>query len=642
MDASDFICFLGINSNTISPTLNQNNMKKKSKSCKAHLTRFILLVIFTVLGAERMYSQCTDSSPAAPCHTNIDFESSCYDDYVVAGDVTDLKSSGLKMVFSVAVIRGADTDITNMTITNILVRAAGCATIDGPYTAATFPSDPTTGYGISFQNNETQVRVFTTSPPPGPGINYAALPIGSHITFVVNASRTSAPTTVSRRYTFQIVAGSYILGDTHVTTVDGVKYDFQAVGEFVALRGEGQNNLDIQTRQTAVATTGPGHDPYSGLVTCVSVNTAVAVRVGQHRVTYQPVDGVPDSTSMELRVDGKLTELGDQPIDLGSGGRVIKSAAGGGAIEIDFPDGTSLAVTPGYWAHYKQWYLNVSVGNTSASKGISGVVPYLDTIPGSTRRLRSWLPSLPDGSNVGPMPQDLHQRFVTLYQTFADAWRVTDQTSLFDYASGKTTADYTNKNWPTENAQTCPVAGQNPKPPIDLATAQQLTIDIVNPILKANAIYDVMITGEATFAQTYLRTQKVQTSTTATNVIVSKETAKPGEEITFTAMVARKYSAGNNVLAGSVEFAVDGNNVGQVSLDANGRATFSTTSLEGGEHKIAARFTPDAGSTVFSSSSNEVTITVIRDAPIYTQWWFWVVLILILIILFFILRKKNP
>ncbi|MFK9175244.1 hypothetical protein ACJEI5_25090, partial [Escherichia coli] len=81
-----------------------------------------------------------------------------------------------------------------------------------------------------------------------------------------------------------------------------MKYDFQAVGEFVALLGDGGNNLEIQTRQTAVATSGPGTDPYTSLTTCVSVNTAVAARGGSHRVTYQPrIDGIPDSTGMQLR-----------------------------------------------------------------------------------------------------------------------------------------------------------------------------------------------------------------------------------------------------------------------------------------------------------------------------------------------------
>ena len=42
-------------------------------------------------------------------------------------------------------------------------------------------------------------------------------------------------------------------GEPHITTMDGVHYDFQSAGEFVALRDG--NGLEIQTRQTAISTT---------------------------------------------------------------------------------------------------------------------------------------------------------------------------------------------------------------------------------------------------------------------------------------------------------------------------------------------------------------------------------------------------
>ena len=619
-------------------------MKKEPKNHKTHYVRFILLVIFTLLVAGRMYAQCADSNPSSSCHTNINFEPSCYDSYATAGDYTDLKSSGLTQVYSVTINgAAADPDITGMTITNILIKTSTCGPLDGPYTAQNFPASSTEGYGISFQNGTGTVKIFVTDPPPGAGIRYALIPVGSHITFVVNAVRKTAPLSVSRRYTFVIVGSSFILGDTHITTVDGVRYDFQAVGEFVALQGEGEDNLQIQTRQTAVATSGPGNDSYSGLTTCVSVNTAIAARVGTHRVSYQPnIDGHPDSSGMQLRVDGKLTQLDENALDLGSGGRVTKSPAGGGEIRIDFPDGTSLTVTPGYWTPYQQWFLNVTVNNTAASKGISGAIAYNDT----SHRSRSWLPALPDGSSLGTMPRGLHERFVTLYQTFADAWRVTDATSLFDYAPGTTTATFTNKNWPVENGQSCVVAGQTPKAPMSQAAAEQLAIGITNPILKANAIYDVMLTGDPIFAQIYLRTQKTQSSTTATSVTASADTTKSGEAVTFTATVVRQFSAEKS-LAGTIEFTVDGTKLQDANLDANGQATITTTSLAEGQHKIAAKFTPDAGSAAFASSSLDVSHTVIGSGggggtAIFHHWWFWLILILLLLILILALRKKKP
>jgi hypothetical protein len=59
----------------------------------------------------------------------------------------------------------------------------------------------------------------------------------------------------------------------------------------VALRGDG---VEIQTRQTPIATTfNPGANPYTGLATCVSLNTAVAAKVGSHHVS-SPVCGTGD------------------------------------------------------------------------------------------------------------------------------------------------------------------------------------------------------------------------------------------------------------------------------------------------------------------------------------------------------------
>ncbi|MGN6531226.1 MAG: Ig-like domain repeat protein [Ginsengibacter sp.] len=436
--------------------------------------------------------------------------------------------------------------------------------------------------------------------------------------------------------TFTIAKIASSTGEPHITTVDGVNYALQSAGEFVLLRGK---NLEIQTRQTPITT--PNYtfsDPYTGLSTCVSINSAVAAQVSSHRVTYQPnINGVPDSSGMQLRVDGKLTNLTTMPkngIDLGSGGRIIKSAAGGGVIEIDFPDGTILVVTPYWWPSFKVWYLNLNIYHTGATEGLMGVIAP-----------RSWLPRLPDGTSLGPKPTSPHDRFVELNDTFANAWRVTDKTSLFDYQPGTSTATFTNKAWPSENVQLpCIVAGQTPLTPIALEVAQQLCRDIIDSNMRANAIFDVMVTGEPTFAKAYLLTQQVQTSTTTTTVFVSKDTTNYKEPVTFTVTVNRKFSPGKDPLAGNVEFTIDGKKFQEVKLDANGRAVLTTTSLEPGQHHIIGTFMPASGSTAFSSSSFEVTHTVLGGGAgsIFHHWWFWLIILLIIVfIVIALLRKKK-
>ena len=238
-------------------------------------------------------------------------------------------------------------------------------------------------------------------------------------------------------------------GDPHMTTTNGVHYDFQSSGEFISLRDPG--GLEIQTRQAPIATTfNPGVDPHDGLSTCVSLNAAVAARVGNHRITYQPnLNGVPDPSGLQLRVDGVLTTLGPTGLNFGGGGRLANTSAPGG-LEIDFPDGRILFVTPGWWTSQSKWYLNVDLAPLRAIGGTPGAVPgnfrqggIAGPVPSD-----SWLPALPDGTSMGPMPTSLHQRYVDLYQKFADAWRVTDSTSLFDYAPGTSTDTFTRRNSP--------------------------------------------------------------------------------------------------------------------------------------------------------------------------------------------------
>jgi lysyl endopeptidase len=59
------------------------------------------------------------------------------------------------------------------------------------------------------------------------------------------------------------------------------------------------------------------------------------------------------------------------------------------------------------------------------------------------------------------MPTDLHQRYLDLYKNFGDFWRVTDKTSLFDYAPGTSTATFTQPTWPPQNPP-CSVPGETP------------------------------------------------------------------------------------------------------------------------------------------------------------------------------------
>ena len=362
---------------------------------------------------------------------------------------------------------------------------AGDDRLDRPHgIASTFvTADPNTSYLYQRITSNTENCPFGLMPCGGPPL-----------------SKTDIETI--RRW---IVGGApNTRGDPHIKTVDNVNYDFQSAGEFVLLRGQG---LEIQARQTAVETDGPlGPNGHTGLVSCPTLNSAVAVRVGPHRITYQPnLNGRPDPDGLQLRIDGNLATMTAQGITLPTGGRIIQTTAPGG-IQIEAPGGTVIVLTPGWWDHYQVWYFNIDVRNARATDGIMGAIA-----PGS------WLPALPDGTSLGPRPTDLHQRYLDLYEKFETAWRVTDASTLFDYAPGTSTATFTIENWPAENPAGCrlpaPIEGPGRKPPLKalpLETAQQQCAAIVDANAKANCIADVMVTGEVKFAETYLRGEQIE------------------------------------------------------------------------------------------------------------------------------------
>src|SRR5699024_5102239 len=87
-------------------------------------------------------------------------------------------------------------------------------------------------------------------------------------------------------------------GEPHLLTFDGIGYDMQAVGEFIAVSSP---ELEVQLR------TGPYRDKDR-----VSIGTAAAVGFDSRRVT---VDSEADRDEM-VRIDGEpvsLDDLRDEP-----------------------------------------------------------------------------------------------------------------------------------------------------------------------------------------------------------------------------------------------------------------------------------------------------------------------------------------
>lgn len=291
-------------------------------------------------------------------------------------------------------------------------------------------------------------------------------------------------------------------GDPHLTTTNGVHYDFQAGGEFTSLRNS-DSRFELQTRQRPVSTTfQPGANAYTGLASCVSLNTAAALRLGIHRVTFQPGAGPDGGGRMELRVDGSIVDLPPQGLNLGGGNWIVRAGTTDG-IDARAADGTRVIITPQFWTSQGYWYLNVDVSDTPARAGILGHILGSD-----------WLPRAPDGSSFGPKPASLADRHVLLNNRFADAWRVTNVSSLFDYAPGTSTADFTFRDWPPEPGKPCVIPSQKPVEPMPRDRAVQLCSVIKDKDIFENCVFDAIAMGDPGVVKAYLQTLQVREGVT--------------------------------------------------------------------------------------------------------------------------------
>jgi hypothetical protein len=106
------------------------------------------------------------------------------------------------------------------------------------------------------------------------------------------------------------------------------------------------------------------------------------------------------------------------------------------------------------------------------------------------------------------MPAALPDRHNVLNRKFADAWRVTDQTSLFDYAMGSSTKTFTDKDWPPDKPPCrSTLVSTQPVEPMKQQEAEEHCRKVEDKVANANCVFDVMVTGEPGFAASYVLSQ---------------------------------------------------------------------------------------------------------------------------------------
>lgn len=249
-------------------------------------------------------------------------------------------------------------------------------------------------------------------------------------------------------------------GDVHLLSHDGLHFDFQAGGEFVLTRAVAGAPFEVQARQEPV-----------GDFRSLSYNTAIATRVGDHRVGFYARE------ADRLRVDGVATALPPgATLDLG-----------GGVLTRHDEFRYSITYTGGEVLHVRRIgeTLNVRVKLPPSRAGqVVGLLGDAD---------RSIVDDIALSADTHLAQPVSEQQLYRGDDSFAAAWRLAPAASLFDYAVGTSAATYR-----TPHYLDMPVG----QPPVQLPHA-----DLANELcaacpaaLRDSCRLDVGVTGDPELA----------------------------------------------------------------------------------------------------------------------------------------------
>jgi hypothetical protein len=227
---------------------------------------------------------------------------------------------------------------------------------------------------------------------------------------VVSAVATDAfgnTSTVAMR-SFDVATVGKAVGDVHLTTFRGQRYDFQATGEFVLVAStDPARAFEVQVQESE----------WRGMA---SVTTEVAARIGDAAVVFR-TDG---SVSLNGVIDANAATPGYKlAFDGGTFTRLSASAS-----EIDWSGGERLSINNTNLG----WFdLAMSLGPDDGANSVKGLL-------GRNANIGSDF-SMPDGTIIS---QKLSYDELTGF--YADAWRVSPDDSLFAGAAPALNAAFAN------------------------------------------------------------------------------------------------------------------------------------------------------------------------------------------------------
>ena len=237
-------------------------------------------------------------------------------------------------------------------------------------------------------------------------------------------------------------------GDPHLTTLDGLHYDFQAGGEFVLTESLDGRFL-VQARFV----------PFSS----ISLFEAAGIRIGERVISYHEKAGIFVDNEPILIDSGTSIELED-------GIRIDRLRS---RYSISSPIGVNITLNPS--------------GITVQSTYVNAMVGLLGNFDGDPKN--DLLTA--DGRRIGGE--------VTLYGIFADSWRIDPEDSLLLYLDGESPDSYDTN-------------GQPNFPSVEDFSNQQISgaetvcadVGFTGGQLLEDCIYDYLVTGDRDLVTGYV------------------------------------------------------------------------------------------------------------------------------------------
>ncbi len=259
-------------------------------------------------------------------------------------------------------------------------------------------------------------------------------------------------------------------GDTHLETFDGLRYDFQVVGEYTLVRST-KDDFIIQVRQVPALKS-----------RTVTINQAIATRIGDKRITISMEDAHP-----VLRVDGTIVADTDTIPALTGGSIVPATTMYGTAFLLGWADGTTVRVE-----QLGARVLNIRVKPSAARHGaLAGLLGDNDGSPAN------------DLIGTGDASLGLQPTPEVITHALADRWRIAEHESLFDYLPGQSTATFTDPTFPDALVDPEHVANR------EEAEQRCRESGITDLHLLHDCVLDYAMTNDFLFTSAYSHAQQV-------------------------------------------------------------------------------------------------------------------------------------